>query len=215
VQFSVPSLRAHFAEHNRRVVLLALLTLAVAAGLWYLAYAVLFWLTLLAASATCGMEAKPPEVLPALFIYSGSLLVLVTWIAHRIRPNDLPRDDKKPLDIAADFLLAIPRATLAIWGNLSAYHRLSSVELEYAAQLLQRLTIESRLPIYRLPLEIPDRAIRHRVVLGLQLVQLVELVHSRSGIFLSLSRRGAKALAASSGRPLRQGENLGQRGRSA
>jgi hypothetical protein len=183
VQFSVAALRAHFAEHNRRVVLLALLTLAVATGLWYLAYAVLFWLTLLAVSATRGMDARPPEILPVLFIYSGGLLVLITWIAHRLWPNDMPRDDKKPLEVAADFLLAIPRATLAIWGNLSAYHRLSPLELEYAAQLLQRLTTEPRLPIYRLPLEIPDQVMRRRVVLGLQLVQLVHLVHNRNGIF--------------------------------
>jgi hypothetical protein len=195
VQFSVAALRAHFAEHNRRVVLLALLTLAVATGLWYLAYAVLFWLTLLAVSATRGMDARPPEILPVLFIYSGGLLVLITWIAHRLWPNDMPRDDKKPLDVAADFLLAIPRATLAIWGNLSAYHRLSPLELEYAAQLLQRLTTEPRLPIYRLPLEIPDQVMRRRVVLGLQLVQLVHLVHNRNGIFLSLSKQGVKALA--------------------
>ena len=187
-------LRAHFAEHNRRVLLLATITLFVAAGLWYVSYAVLFWLTLLAMSATRGIEARPPETLPALFIYSGALLLLITWGARRYSPYDMARDDKTAVEIAADFLLAVPRATLAIWGNLSAYRRLSDLELEYAAVLVDRVARETRLPLSALPQEIPDRTMRGRILLALQLVQFLEVGHRGGSFFVSLTHAAARAL---------------------
>jgi hypothetical protein len=171
------------------VVLLAVLTLFVAAALWYVLYAILYWLTLLALSTTRGIEARPPESLPTLFIYSAGLLVFFTWMASCFRPDAMPRDRKTIPEICADLLLAIPRATLAVWGNLSAYQRLTDRELEYAAALLDLLGEEKRLPLHELPREIPDRAIRRRIVLALQLVQLLDVRRIRGVAFLLSAER--------------------------
>jgi hypothetical protein len=183
------ALRVEFARHNQRVLLLAGLTLIIAASLWYLVYAVMYWLTLLGVTIVNGVEAKAPDAFPTLFIYSGGVLVLITAMARRWSPNDVPRDHESTLECAAGFLLAIPRATLAVWGNLSAWQRLDGDQLELAAVLVERLVVEERVPLYQVPLLIPNRTSRCKVVFALQLVQLVELHHASGGAFLRLSRR--------------------------
>lgn len=188
-------LQRRFAEHNRSVLVLAGLTFLAAAALWYIAYAVLYWLTLLAASARHGVDARAPETLPALFIYAAALLVFITWLAGRWSPDERPRDKKPALVIAAEFLLAIPRATLAVWGNLSAYQRLDFEELEAAADLMERLAGGERLPIHALPLVLPAAASREKIVLALQLVQLIELRRSDGEAWLRLATRGTGMLA--------------------
>jgi hypothetical protein len=194
VRWTVPRLQAHLVDHNRRVILLAPLTVFVATALWYVLYAILYWLTLLALSTTRGIEARPPAALPTLFIYSGALLVFFTWIASRLSPDEMPRDRKTIPEVVADLLLAIPRATLAVWGNLSAYQRLTELELEYAADLLSLLATEKRLPLHELPREIPDRTMRSRIVLALQLVRLLDIRRIRGVAFLlSTERRGELA----------------------
>lgn len=195
VTWTVKALRARVAEHNRQVLLLALLTLLIAASLWYVAYAALYWLTLLALTVKQGFEARPPEFFPTLYIYSAGLLVLVTWLASRFSPHEVLRDRKTWLATAADFLLGIPRATLAVWGNLSAYQRLTDEELRYAATLLAWIAKEKRLPLSRVPLEIPDRGMRQRIVLALQLAQLLQVNCANSGPVLTLPSRGTLARA--------------------
>ena len=139
-------LRRRFSQHNRLVALVAVLTLLVAASLWYLLFAILYWLALIAAGMSHGMDARPPEILPAIFIYAAGGLLLVTWIAGTLFPERPPKDKKSPFEIAAEFVLAVPRATLAVWGNLSAWQRLDRREIELAAEFLERLAAEGRVP---------------------------------------------------------------------
>ncbi len=182
------ALRDHFARHNRRVAVLVALTLFLATGLWFISYAIVYWLTLLFLSAAHGLEARPPDTFPVLFIYSAALLIIVSWIARAIFPNDTARDDKSLFEIAADFLLAVPRATLAIWGNLSAWQRLTDDELELAAGLVKLLRDEPRLPLQSLPVELPDRASRRKILLALQLSQVIKIRRTNSVTWLSLTR---------------------------
>ncbi len=184
---AVRRLRGHFARHNRLVFFAGLLTLLVAAALWYLLYALLFWLALIFATLAHGMDAQAPEVLPVLFIYSAGLLILLTWLAHRRSPNDTPKDEKSAVEIGADILLAVPRATLAVWGNLSAWQSLNDAELALAAEFLARLERERRVPIYNVPLDLPDPGIRLRVLLALQLTDLIRIHHHDDGAWLSPS----------------------------
>ena len=183
-------LRRRFAQHNRLVALVAGLTLLVAAALWYLLFVALYWLALVITGAARGMDARPPDILPALFIYAAGLLLLVTWIAGT-RYFDGPLKDKKsPLEIVAEFVLAVPRATLAVWGNLSAWQRLDPREMELAAGLLGRLLDEGRVPLHELPLDLPDPKTRMRILLALQLVEALHISRSDGIVWLSLPPKG-------------------------
>lgn len=186
------ALRGEFARHNRRVLALACLTLIVAASLWYIVYAIVYWLALLGLTMIHGLDVKPPNALPALFIYSGGLLVVITALARHWSPDDSPRDHRSPLEWAADLLLAIPRATLAVWGNLSAWQRLDRGDLELAALVVDRLMREGRLPLYSLPLVIAERACRRKVIFALQLVELIELSREAGVPCLRLSKKGRR-----------------------
>ena len=180
-------LRRKFAAHNRLVALVAVLTLLVAAGMWYLLFAFLYWLAFLAAAVGHGMDARPPEVLPALFIYSAGLLVLLTWLAGTRFGNEFPKDKKSPFEIAAEFLLAVPRATIAVWGNLSAFQRLDAREIALAADFLETLASEQRIPLHRVPLDIPDPRDRMRILLALQLIEVLSVRQGEDAVWLSLA----------------------------
>lgn len=191
---TIRALRARFAQHNRQVLLLAGLTLFAAAALWVIAYAVVSWLALLFVSAVRGIEARPPETLPALFIYAAATLVLVSWWARRFSIDDTPRDEKSGLEIATEFLLAIPRMTLAIWGNLSAWQRLSDPEIEQAAAVIERLSAEGRVAWHSLGLDIPSRAARQKILLALQLAQLIHVRRIEGNLWIYLSRSAAELM---------------------
>ena len=182
-------LRRKFAEHNRLVVLVAVLTLLVAAGMWYLLFALLYWLAFGAASLAGGMDGRPPDALPALFIYSAGLLVLLTWLAGTRFGNEMPKDKKSPFEIAAEFLLAVPRATIAVWGNLSAWQRLDLREIALAADFIELLLIERRIPLHRVPLDIPDPRDRMRILLALQLIEVLNVRQGGDTVWLSLTSR--------------------------
>ncbi len=167
--------RGCFQRHNREVLLLVVLTLLGTAALWGLIYVGIYWLTLVFFAATRSLDSQPPESLPALFIYTAALLVAVAWLWRVINPERGVPDKKASWELAMDLLLAAPRATLAVWGSLRAWQSLSAPELEVAAELLERVEAEGGIPVYRLPLEIPQRGTRQRIVLGLQWVQLVDV----------------------------------------
>lgn len=180
-------LRKSFAEHNRLVLLVAVLTLLVTAALWYLMFALLYWLAVLFASVVHGADARPPAALPVFFIYSAGLLLLLTWVARHRLENERPKDKKAPWEIAGEFLLAVPRATLAVWGNVSAWQRLDARELELAADLIEHIATERRMPLHQVPLEIPDPRDRMKILLALQLTELLRMSQSDGTVWLSLA----------------------------
>ena len=198
-------LRRRFAQHNRLVALVAVLTLLVAAALWYLLFAILYWLALIVTGMSHGMDARPPEILPAIFIYAAGGLLLVTWIAGTLFPERPPKDKKSPFEIAAEFVLAVPRATLAVWGNLSAWQRLDRREVETAAEFLERLASEGRIPLHEVPLDIPDRKTRTRILLALQLVEVLNVRHSDGTVWLSLPSKTTLERAPERIEPLPEG----------
>lgn len=183
-------LRGRFAEHNRLVILLVALTLLVTAGVWYLLFAALYWLTFLFASVVRGMDARPPDALPAFFIYSAGLLLLLTWFARKRLDNEMPKDEKTPAEIAMEFLLAMPRATLALWGNVSAWQKLDERELGLAAELIERIVDEERVPLHEVPVEIPDPRDRTRILTALQLIDVLNVRQGEDAVWLTLKVKG-------------------------
>jgi hypothetical protein len=186
LRLRVAWLRKRFAAHNRLVVLVALLTLFVTAGLWFLLFAVLYWLAFLFTSIVHGADARPSDALPALFIYSAGLLLLLAWIARGHSKNEMPKDEKTPWEIATEFLLAVPRATLAVWGNLSAWQRLDRREMEIAAEFVEHLAAEGRVPLQQLPLHIPEARDQMRILLALQLIEAITVTRVEDTMWVAI-----------------------------
>ncbi len=167
-------LQQHFARHNRRVIGLALMTLLAAAAAWALVYFVFYWLVLLAMTFARPFDAQVPWQFGPIFAAGALLLCALCWLARRIWPDERVRDKKTILETALDVVLAVPRMTLAAWGNFRALRRLDADEVALAQRLLAAIAREERLSIYKIPLEIPDEKTRVKVLLALQLTELIE-----------------------------------------
>ena len=181
------SLRAHLARHNARVLLLSAATFAGAILLWAVLYAIAQWLTLLALVVVRGEDTSLPRGFPIVFATGALSLLAYAWIDRRLTPDDMPRDEKSAGEIAEDFLLAIPRATLAACSTLTAWQRLTPQEFALAATLLDRLSREQRVAMHSLPLDIPDEEARWRIVFALQLTQIVDMRREDRDYWLVLS----------------------------
>lgn len=193
------TLRRHFARHNRGVVALALGTLCAALASWLILYGVCCWLLILALAAIDRADLGIPPGFPIVFAVAALCAIGYAWIDRRLTPNELPRDDKRPGEIVSDFVLAIPRMTLAVGGTLAAWQRLSDADLAQAATFLHRLAEATRLPMSRVRLEIPDPAAAARLLFALQITQVIDAHRDGQEFWLKLNPLRPAALRLTRG----------------
>ena len=194
IESTARALRREIAAHNRRVALISLFTLAVAAGLWTVLYAVCAWMLMLAIIAMGTDRSTLPHGFTLLYLVTAACAIGYAWIDRRFTPNELPRDDKSPGEIVSDFLLALPRITLAVPGTLSAWLRLSSAECAIAAAFLHRLAHERRVPLHSVPLDIAAEPMRFRILFALQMLEAIDLRRDDHALWITLNPRGPRAL---------------------
>lgn len=186
--------RRHFAEHNKRVILLSLLSVILVAIVWALFYGLFLLLILLYGAIRYGIEAEAPRDFPALFAAGALGLLIVALLAGWVRPYERPVDRRRWWEVGIDLVLLLPRATVSIWKTLSAYQFLDEREIRLAWQLLQRLCSERQLQVQAVPQEIPDEKDRRRILTALQLAEIVD-IHSRGEeLFLVWRDEEAKSL---------------------
>ena len=167
-------LHLRLQTHNRHVLGYTCLTATGAICLWVAAYGAAWWLTLFVLSSAVGGEARPPAHFTRIFFEVAITSVLLAYV-HRLTVSDArARDFKSGGEVVIDLLLAIPRVTLAIWGNFSAWQKLTPAETEQALLLLERLQA-GRLRLLSVPQEIPDETLRDRLLYSLQLIGLIEI----------------------------------------
>ena len=196
VEGTARALRREIVRHNRRVALIALFTLAVAAGLWTVLYAVCAWVLMLALIAIGTERSVLPHGFTTLYLTAAACAVGYAWIDRRFTPNDLSRDDKSSGEIASDFLLALPRITLAVPGTLRAWLRLDRADSELAAAFLHRLAHERRVPLHSVPLDIADEPARFRILFALQILAAIDLRRDAHALWITLNPRGPRALVS-------------------
>ena len=196
IEGTARALRREIARHNRRVALIALFTLAVAAGLWTVLYAVCAWVLMIAFIAIGTERAALPHGFTTLYLTAAACAVGYAWIDRRFTPNDLPRDDKSYGEIASDFLLALPRITLAVPGTLRAWLRLTGDESALAAAFLHHLGHERRIPLHSVPLDIPGEPARFRILFALQILEAIDLRRDEHALWITLNPRGPRALVS-------------------
>jgi hypothetical protein len=186
-------LRAHLFQHNIRILFLAFGTLLLAAVLWLLLYGVACWLILLTISARGVSDAEVPRTFVRWFAVLALLSVAWVWLCRRLMPDERARDKKRTSEVISEFVLAIPRVTLSVFNTLSALRRLSAEESEQAAVLIHRLSDEGRIPLSSVPQELPNPRSRDRVLLTLQLMQIIDLQKSSRDWFVTLHAMRPKA----------------------
>jgi hypothetical protein len=187
-------LRKHFAAHNRQVLMLAGGTLLAAAAAWTLLYLLSSWLFVVAISAAGLPYTHIPRGFVILFAVAALCAIIYTWIDQRLTPNERARDKKKPGELISDFLLAVPRMTLAIGGTLTAWQRLDNRDLAQAATLLHRLAEEKRLPMSGVRLDISDPDAVMRILFALQITQVIEAHRDGAEFWLKLNPLRPEAL---------------------
>lgn len=188
------ALRVHFAEHNRRVALFAAAAFAASLLAWAALYGIAHWLTMLFVTVVSEGTAPMPRGVPIVFGTVALSLLAYAWIDRRLRPDERPRDVKPWSDIAADVVLALPRATLGAWSTFAARQHLTDAELEQAASILSRLASAGRLPLATAGYDLPDPAARERVLFALQISGVIDILHGKDGASILLSTQHPSAL---------------------
>lgn len=188
------ALRREIVGHNLRVAWIALLTLLVAAGLWIVLYAVCAWVILIFLVAVDSQHPALPHGFTVLFAVAAACSVAYAWLDRRLTPNDLPRDDKTSGEVIADFLLALPRITLAIWGTLRATLWLPAPERAEAAAFLHRLAGVRRIPLHSVPVDIADAQARFRILFALQILEIIDLRRDENEITIRLNSARPRSL---------------------
>lgn len=190
------ALRIRLEAHNRRVLLMTAFTCLSTAAFWIVGYAVFYWLTLLVVTVARGTAAQAPAHHQMLLVYSGIGLILVgiAGVEKWLSPDERARDKRPFYHHFFDLIFAAPRATLAIFGNLTAWRRLSAEDLRFAAAFLERIATEGRIPLQNVPQEIPDEQMRERVLLTLQLLGILESRRDDRDAWLTLNSKLASRL---------------------
>lgn len=181
------TLRRELAGHNLRVVLLTLLAAVASAILWSALYAITYWLTLLFITAVKGIDTRVPTEFRMVFLSAAALLLAFAWIDRKLHPDDRPRDKHSGGAIAFDFLLMIPRVTLAVWSTLTAWQGLSERELTQAAALIEQLERERRIRLQSVPQEIPHDRARERILFALQLSEFIDIRREDRDMWVKLN----------------------------
>ncbi|EDY19831.1 hypothetical protein CfE428DRAFT_2420 [Chthoniobacter flavus Ellin428] len=180
-------LRTHFAEHNRQVLMLTAATLVAALAAWALLYFVSIWMLVFLMAALDVSNAHIPHRFWMLYLVSALCGLALAWLDNRLNPNARPVDRKPPWEILMDFLLAVPRMTLAVGGNLAAWQKLSDSDLLEAAELLHRLGNEKRVPMSGVRLQIPDPEAALRILYALQMTQVIDTQREGNEFWLRLN----------------------------
>ena len=190
-------LRERLRRHNRLVLALTIATFIAAAALWAGLYFVTWWLFLLAGTVTKPFDFQPVSgPLIRGFVATGALLCAVAYFSKLLRTDERPRDRKSFGENFLDVLLALPRLTLSIFGTGGAAARLSDIELEHAWNLLRRMSDAVKpVPVQELPVDIPEPAMRKKIVLALQLSGLIEIRSTPTGRVLAFRDDQARKLA--------------------
>ena len=180
-------LKAHLARHNRRVLLLAAGTLLATLAAWALLYFLCLWLLVFGIAVFGRPDARIPHGFWLLYLVTALCAIGYAWVDQRLTPNTRLSDGKGIGEVIIDFLLAVPRMTLAVGGTLSARQRLTDDELLEAADLLHRLGEERQVPMSGVRLQIPDRHAAVRILFALQMTQVIDTYRDGNEFWLRLN----------------------------
>ncbi len=181
------SLREHMVRHNWQVLGFTLLTTGTSILLWAILYGGVYWLLLLVRTSASVTDWVPVRSYTLVFGAVAGALLFAAWFDRTVAGSERVPDHRPMAEIFLDLVLAVPRTTLAIWGNLSAWQWLDREELDYAAALVERVVREKDVPLHSTPLDIPDDRTRERVVFALLMLRVLDIRREKNETHLRLS----------------------------
>lgn len=202
---AIQAVRRHVRHHNRQALFLAAVAFVTAALLWGIVYLLVYWFALVIATLALSfnpetlLEITNPRLLgphfPAEFA-AGALtaLLLAAFLRGRINPARLRERRLYVLWMAFELFMAIPNVTFSVWGNLRAIVRLRRDEARAAWRLLERIrALGGRLAIAHVPSEIEDLDKLPRLLVVLQIAELLGVRENEDGWFYYLQNPEALA----------------------
>jgi hypothetical protein len=177
-------LRARLRSHNGSVMAASGATLVLVAISWALFYIVAYWLVMFVLTVAKAGDAR----LPASFDWvcasiAGTLLVVAAFDMW-LFPSERAMDERPALSTITDVVLFVPRLTLTILLNFTAWARLPNDLQHDAAALIDRLRTDGKVALSILPLDLPDERGRGRILHVLQLLQIMEVRLEKEELWL-------------------------------
>jgi hypothetical protein len=180
-------LRRQIREHNFSVLAASGATLVFAVCGWAAFYGAAYWVTMFALTVVKAGDAALPGsfhfVVATIFGVLLAAALLDAWLFPQVRVVD----ERPALQTAGDIILFLPRLTVAVVLNFTAWARLPRDARPDAADLLDRLRTEKKIAVSTLPLDLQDDRTRDRILLVLQLINLVEIRPERGELWLRFS----------------------------
>jgi hypothetical protein len=180
-------LRRQIREHNFSVLAASGATLVFAVVGWAALYGAAYWVTMFALTVVKAGDAALPgsfhTVLASLFAVAMAAAMLDAWLF----PHERVVDERPALQTVGDILLFLPRLTVATVLNFTAWARLPRRAHPDATELLDRLRTEKKIALSTLPLDMPDDRLRERILLALQLINLIEVRPERGELWVRFS----------------------------
>lgn len=181
------ALRSHLRTHNATVLTASGVALLFSAIGWAILYGSSYWLTILALTIAHSDEGGMPVAFNLVFFSSVAVLMLAAWIDQLLFPDERAVDERPPLEHLADILFFVPRFTLSCWQSLAALVSMPSAEIQQAADLLDLLRDQGKIPLQHLPASFPNERSLRKILTVLGIANLVVQRKDQSLTWLHLS----------------------------
>ena len=181
------ALRKHLRSHNRSVLAASGVVLVFSAVGWAVLYGAAYWVAMIAITIRHGGDGAPPATFHWVFLACAAVLLVAATVDAWLFPHERAVDERPPFEQFTDIVLFVPRFTLLFWNNLSALVSLTRRERRHAAELLDRLKVEGKVPLQQLPAQVPDERSRARIMEALTVTQLIDVRMAGSLTLLYLS----------------------------
>ena len=181
------ALRRHLRSHNRSVLAASIMTLLFSAIGWAILYGAAYWIAMFGLTVVNNGEGGPPAAFHWVFLACAAVLLVAATIDGWLFPHERAVDERPPFEHVMDIILFVPRFTLLFWSNLSALVSLQREEWRDAADLLDRLKAEGKVPLQQLPAQIPDERSLARILETLSVTQLIDVRRAGNLTLLYLS----------------------------
>jgi hypothetical protein len=172
------ALRRKIEKHNRFLSISSALAAAGVVFMWVVIYFLAQWITVFARTLKAGVDATPPRNFPSAFLVVAAVWMaagVVDWLVAR---RDPPRIERGIFRTILDVLLFPPRATFGVFRGFGKKAALSEDELQTAADFLARRARFGEIALSRIDAELPDEALRGKILDNLK---ALELVYRREG----------------------------------
>ena len=163
------------------------MTLLFSAIGWAIPYGAAYWLAMFGLTVVNNGDGGPPAAFHWVFLACAAVLLVAATIDGWLFPHERAVDERPRIEHMMDIVLFVPRFTLLFWSNLSALVSLQRNEWRDAADLLDRLKAEGKVPLQQLPAQIPDERSRTRILETLSVTQLIDVRRAGNLTLLYLS----------------------------